>query len=128
MGTRFSRRSLLFAGISGAAATLLPRGARAFGESSRLSYALLRHAGRWDPRPDALPRLAWEVARRTSIETTPVTKPLGAADPELFRHPFLVLASDAAVPPLREAEVAGLRRYLRYGGLLLVDAASCAPG
>jgi hypothetical protein len=128
MGTRFSRRSLLLAGISGAAANLLPRGARAFGEASRLSYALLRHAGRWDPRPDALPRLAWEVAKRTSIDTTPLVKPLGPADPELFRHPFAVLASDQAVPPLGEAEVAGLRRYLSYGGFLLLDDATGVRG
>jgi hypothetical protein len=128
MGTRFSRRGLLLAGISGAAATLLPRDARAFGESSRLSFALLRHAGRWDPRPDALPRLAWEIAKRTSIDTTPLVKPLGAADPELFRHPFAVLASDQAVPGLGQAEIAGLRRYLSYGGFLLLDDATGVRG
>lgn len=128
MGTRFSRRGLLLAGVSGAAAALVPRRARAFGESSRLSFALLRHGGRWDPRPDALPRLAWEVAKRTSIDTTPAVRPLGPADPELFRHPFAVLASDQAVPALGDAEVAGLRRYLSYGGFLLLDDATGTRG
>ena len=123
-----SRRGLIFAGFAGAVAALLPRRARAFGEASRLAFALLRHGGRWDPRPDALPRLAWEVAKRTSIDTTPVVTPLGAADPDLFRHPFAVLASDAAVPALGEAEVAGLRRYLSYGGFLLIDDASGTRG
>ncbi|GAC1342550.1 MAG: hypothetical protein NVSMB23_15390 [Myxococcales bacterium] len=126
MGTRLSRRGFLVAGVSGAAAALLPGRARAFGERSRLSFALLRHGGRWDPRPDALPRLAWEVAKRTSIDTTPAVARLGPADPELFRHPFAVLASDQAVPALGEAEVAALRRYLSYGGLLLLDDATGA--
>ncbi|HXN81567.1 MAG TPA: DUF4159 domain-containing protein [Myxococcales bacterium] len=128
MRARFSRRALLLAGLAGAAGAVLPRRARAFGEASRLSFALLRHGGRWDTRPDALPRLAWEVARRTSIDTTPTVRSLGAADPELFRHPFAVLASDAAVPALGEAEAAGLRRYLSYGGFLLVDDASGVRG
>jgi hypothetical protein len=128
MRSSVSRRGLLRAGLAFAGAALLPRGARAFGEASRLSFALLRHGGRWDPRPDGLPRLAWEVAKRTSIDTTPTVRPLGAADPELFRHPFAVLASDAAVPTLGDAEVAGLRRYLSYGGLLLLDDASGLRG
>src|ERR1700738_1839335 len=124
MRARCSRRALLLAGLAGAAGAVLPRRARAFGEASRLSFALLRHGGRWDTRPDALPRLAWEGARRTSIDTPPTGRSRGAAAPELFRPPFAVLASDAAVPALGEAEAAGLRRYLSYGGFLLVDDAS----
>lgn len=128
MQRRPTRRLVLLAALSGAARLLLPRPAQAFGEASRLSFALLRHGGRWDPRPDGLPRLSWEIAKRTSIETTPAVQALGAADPELFRHPFAVLASDGPVPALGEAEVAGLRRFLSYGGFLLVDDASGGRG
>ncbi len=110
------------------AALLLPRAARAFGDSSRLQFALLRHGGRWDVRPDGLPRLAWEISRRTSIDTAPATRPLGLADPELFHHPFAVLSSDQAIPLPSDVELAGLRRYLSYGGFLLVDDASASPG
>jgi len=124
---RPSRRQLLFGGLAAACAALLPRRARAFGEPSRLSFALLRHGGRWDVRPEGLPRLSWEVSRRTSIDTSPQVRPLGPADPELFRHPFAVLSSDQAVPMPSEAELAGLRRYLTYGGFLLVDDASATP-
>jgi hypothetical protein len=100
----------------------------AFGDASRLIFAQLRLGGRWDPRPDGLPRLAWEVAKRTSIDTSPVVRALGAADPDLFRHPFAVLSSDAALPPLADVEVSALRRYLSYGGFLLVDDASAQSG
>src|SRR5205085_7123150 len=51
----------------------------AFGEQARFSFAQIRHAGRWDPRPDGLSRLAWEIAKRTSIETSPVVKAMGLA-------------------------------------------------
>ena len=122
------RRGLLRAGLLGGLAALLPRRAAAFGDAARLVFAQVRHAGRWDPRPDGLPRLAWEISRRTSIETSPAVKPVSLSDPDLFRTPLAILSSDAAVPALSDAELAGLRRYLSYGGLLLCDDASAQPG
>ena len=118
----WSRRTLLKVALG--AGLLWPLRARAFGEASRLVFAQIRHGGRWDPRPDGLPRLAWEVAKRTSIETSPIVRALSAADPELFRYPFAVLSSDVVLPPMADAEVSALRRYLSYGGFLLVDDAS----
>jgi hypothetical protein len=123
---RCSRRALLRAAVASALA--LPARSLAFGDAARLTFALLRTNGRWDPRPDALPRLAWEVSKRTSIETTPLTKALSPGDPELFHFPFAVIASDAAIPPLADAEVSALRRYLSYGGFLLVDDSSAQSG
>src|SRR5256714_15225161 len=108
----WSRRTLLKAAL--AAGLSWPLRARAFGEASRLVFAQLRHAGRWDPHPDGLPRLAWEVAKRTSIETSPVVKALAPSDPELFRYPFAVLSSEAAVPALADAEGSSLRRLLSF--------------
>jgi hypothetical protein len=125
---RPTRRKFLKLALAGGLFALLPKAARAFGDASRLSFALLRHAGRYDIRPDGLPRLSWEISRRTSIDTTPAVKPLGLNDPELFLHPFAVLSSDQAVPMPSDAELAGLRRYLSYGGFLLVDDASSGPG
>src|SRR5919109_1658003 len=122
----WSRRTLLKA--ARAAGAPWPRRARAFGDASRLVFAQIRHNGRWDPRPDGLPRLAWEVAKRTSIETSPIVRALSAADPALFRYPFAVISSDAALPSMADAEVASLRRYLSYGGFLLVDDASALSG
>jgi hypothetical protein len=107
---------------------LAARRALAFGDEARMTFAQLRHGGRWDPRPDGLSRLAWEIARRTSIETSPVVKPIGIADPDLFRYPFAVLSSDGGFPSPADNEIAELRRYLSYGGFLFVDDASGQRG
>ena len=102
--------------------------ALAFGDEARLMFAQVRHGGRWDPRPDGLSRLSWEIARRTSIETAPVVKAIGLADPELYRYPFAVLSSDQGFPAPAENEIAQLRRYLSYGGFLFIDDASASRG
>jgi hypothetical protein len=107
---------------------LAARRSLAFGDAARLTFAQVRHGGRWDPRPDGLSRLAWEIAKRTSIETSPAVKAIALADPELFRFPFAVLSSDQALPPPGDNEIAELRRYLSYGGFLLVDDASGTRG
>lgn len=118
-----SRRQLL-----GLPLLLAATRAFGFGEQARLQFAQIRHGGKWDPRPDGLARLAWEVSKRTSIETSPVVKALGLADPDLFRFPFAVLSSDGGFPAPAENEVAELRRYLSYGGFLFVDDASGTRG
>ena len=118
-----TRRTLLGLGL-----LLAARRAFAFGDQARLTFAQVRHGGRWDPRPDGLSRLAWEIAKRTSIETSPVVKPIGLADPDLFRYPFAVLSSDQGFPAPAENEIAELRRYLSYGGFLFVDDASATRG
>src|SRR4030088_2478687 len=118
-----SRRTLLGVGLA-----LAARRALAFGEAAPLSFAQIRHRGRWDPRPDGLSRLAWEIAKRTSIETSPAIKSIALADPELFRYPFAVLSSDQAVPPPADHEVAELRRYLSHGGFPPLDDPRANPG
>jgi hypothetical protein len=115
------RRDLLKAGLFTAAATLLPRTARAFGESELVQPGLVRHAGNWEARSSGLRRLAWEVSTRTSVQCLPSVKPLALTDPELFRTPLIYLSSDGALPAFTAAEVAGLRRYLTYGGLLIAE-------
>ncbi len=111
-------------------ALLTSRGgnAFAFGDATRLVFAHIRHAGRWDPHPGALHRLAWEIDKRTSIDVSLEPRPMGLADPDLFRVPFCVLTSDDALPPFADAELANLRRLLSYGGLLLIDNARGQPG
>ena len=118
-----SRRTLLALPLLFAA-----RRALAFGEQARFAFAQVRHAGRWDVRPDGLSRLSWEISKRTSIETSPVVKAIGLSDPDLFRYPFTVLSSDQAVPAPADNEIAELRRYLSYGGFLFVDDASATRG
>lgn len=100
---------------------------RAFA-SSDFTFAQLKTGGRWDLRPDALRRLAWEVRQRTSIETMPEPVALTASDPKLFRYPFLYWGGEGEQPPFTDDEVRRLRRYLSYGGSLLIDSAEAEPG
>jgi hypothetical protein len=108
---------------------LLGRGRRAlaFGDTSKLVFGQVRHDGGDNPRPHALRRLAWELIERTSIEAIPQALMLSLADPEIFQHPFLYLAGQGAFPLPGEAELRALRRFLTYGGFLLIDSADGTP-
>lgn len=101
--------------------------AHALGEASAFTFAIVRHGGNYDPRPTGLKRVAWEIVKRTSIEVSLEPKTIDLTDPELFKHPFLVLAGDGDFPPFNDAEREALRRHLTFGGFLLVDDASGMP-
>lgn len=116
------RRQFLKLIGAGAGLTLLPASARAFGDSSKFIPAIARHGGNWNARPNALRRLCWEIAGRTSVEIFPEARPFALSDRGLFRFPFLYFGGEGDFPPLSEAEVINLRRYLTYGGFLLGDA------
>jgi hypothetical protein len=123
-----SRRAIL-TGVGASAVTLLgSRFSGAAGDRSTFRFARLSLPGLPDPRPSALRRLSWEVVRRTSIVTDSDPVDVRPADPTLFRHPFLVLAGDHgfALPP--DPDLARLRRYLTYGGFLLIDSAEGRAG
>jgi len=128
MARHLSRRTFLGTLAGAAAAAALPARAGAATAASPVAIGHVQHGGRWNPRPNALRRLGWELARRTSIETTPDAVPLKLDAPGLHRHPWLYLAGDGPMPPLTDAERAALRRHLQYGGFLLVDAADGSEG
>ncbi len=97
--------------------------ARAMGEG--IDIRRVRTAGvQDDARPTAAERLAWEVRKRTSIETklSPTTARLD--DPSIFDTPLLYWAGDRPFSPLSDAEVTGLRRFVEYGGFVIVDDAT----
>jgi hypothetical protein len=122
------RREFLKLGLHLGLAAAAPRAAGAVAESSRLTIGHVEHGGRWNPRPTALRRLGWEIARRTSIETANDAVPVRLGAPGLHRTPMLYLSGDGPLPPFGEDEIAGLRRHLLYGGFLLVDAADASDG
>jgi len=111
-----------------AAWAALPGRARAFGDTAKLTIGQIQHRGRWNPRPGAIRRLGWELARRTSIDPAPDAVPVRLDRPGLHRHPMLYLAGEGPLPPLAETERSALRRHLQFGGLLLVDAADGSDG
>jgi hypothetical protein len=120
------RRDFLRAMALGAAGAAWPRHARAFGDTSRLVFAVGRHDGAWDRRSSGLRRLAFEIGTRTSISTLPREQSFELGSPELFHHPFLYLTGDAPLAPLPDAHVENLRRWLTYGGFLLCDGEDAA--
>lgn len=122
-----ARRDLL-AGLLGAGLLLGARAGFAMGEASRLRLPRLRLPDLPDPRPTAWRRLAWELERRTSLITTPDPLELPLASPELFRHPLAVLSGARAFAMPSEADTVRLRRYLTFGGCLLVDSAEGRAG
>ncbi len=106
-------------------AAMAPRAARALGESSLFEVRAVDYdGGNANPRPTAPRRLAWEVRKRTSIDVQLEPGRSRLDDPSIFEHPFLYWSGDAAFDPLSEREVIGLRRFVRFGGFVLVDDAA----
>ncbi len=118
----FSRRDFLSFVALGAAGLPAAR-ALAFGEAGKIVFGQLRHGGTEVPRAHALRRLAFELMDRTSLDVAPVARPVDLEGPELFELPFLYLAGSGAFPELSARASAALRRYLVYGGFLLLDSA-----
>ena len=97
----------------------------AFGEAGTVDVRSLDYHGGSDaPRPQAAQRLAWEVRQRTSVETRSHPTRVRLDDPALFETPFLYWSGDQAFPPLSEREVMGLRRFVDFGGFVLIDDAA----
>jgi len=126
--SRVSRRALLRAGAGAALVAGWGRPAGAIGERSLFRFARAVLPGLPDPRPTALARLAWEVVRRTSVQTTSDPVQLRLADPNLFHHPFLVLSGDRAFALPSDGDIARLRRFITYGGFLLIDSSEGRAG
>jgi len=96
----------------------------ALGDDTRVEITGLSLAGLPEPLPTARRRLAWEVHRRTSVETAPTPRRVQPSDPAFFDSPLLYLAGEQAFEPLPEADVAALRRFLSLGGMLIIDDSS----
>ncbi len=112
----------IFVGGSG---WLRPEAVRALGADEGVEIRRVR-VGSFDEdaRPGAAQRIAWEVRKRTSIETVLEPSTVRFDDPSIFKTPFLYWSGDRAFPALSQAELKGLRRFVEYGGFLLIDDAS----
>jgi hypothetical protein len=123
---RLTRRNLLLG--TAALVPLLSQRASAFGEKSRFIPAIVKHGGSWDVRINGLRRIVWELQRRTSVEVLPEARPCLLSSAEIFEYPFLYFGGEGGFPPLADAEVENLRRYLTYGGFMLADANDGSDG
>jgi uncharacterized protein DUF4159 len=124
---RLERRALA---LGLAAAALAPRRAGAFGESgafrARLLVAGSGHTD--DARVQGASRWVSELVRRTSAPGRQSPERVEADRPALFREPFVVWCGSDDTGPLSSSEVKGLERFLRLGGMLVVDDSEPANG
>jgi hypothetical protein len=125
-----TRRGILAGGAAAAAATLaLPRRARAIGPGSKFRFGQLQlgSGSSWNPRPTALRRLGWEIQKRTSIEVELEPMIVTPTSDSLHQAPFLYLAGDRELTlpssAAGAAAIEALRRFLTFGGFLLIDSA-----
>ncbi|MEM9190127.1 MAG: DUF4159 domain-containing protein [Myxococcota bacterium] len=105
---------------------LLPLPVFAIGEGSQFDVRQVLIDDLPAPRPLAPRRLGWEVRKRTSVETRLSPSRARLDDPTIFDTPFLYWSGDTSFEPLSEGELRGLRRFVEFGGFVLIDDAS--PG
>jgi hypothetical protein len=117
-----SRRQL-FAGGAAAAALLLARRAGAIGPGTKFRFGQLAMGSGSTPRPTALKRLAWEIEKRTSIDVELDPAVVTPTSDTLHETPFLYLAGERELEMPSAAGIEALRRFLTFGGFLLIDSA-----
>ncbi|HEY7491500.1 MAG TPA: DUF4159 domain-containing protein [Candidatus Tectomicrobia bacterium] len=102
--------------------TMLAPRAEALPASNTVMLAQLEYrGGQWDPRPLATMPLMQEVRLRTSVETRDERQVVTLRDPALFSYPFLYMTGERSFTPFSDEELVILRRYLLFGGMLLID-------
>ena len=108
------------------AAALLPRKASANHPQEKrptqFVFAQIKYrGGDWNPHPLAVTPLMEELMVRTSVEAATVRHEVTLTDRDLFNYPFLYITGKYEFEPFTAEEVEVLRRFLSYGGFLLVD-------
>jgi len=118
--TSFSRRKALLAGI---AALTSARPARAFGDVGSFDPRVIVAGGKRLGAPRSTAPSAWsmELISRTSAPARLVPREVGLDRPELCSEPFALWAGDSDVGSLSVAERRGLAKFIRLGGVLVVD-------
>jgi hypothetical protein len=97
--------------------------ARAFGQTGTFNPRLLTAGG---AKPDsarmtAPAHWAWQLVRRTSAPARLVPGQVAADAAALLSEPFALWAGSGELSALSGPELRGLERFLRLGGVLLVD-------
>jgi len=111
--------------LVGAAALFAARRARAIGPGSKFRIAQLQlgAGSSWNPRPTALRRLGWEIQKRSSIEVELEPAIVTPTSEGLHETPFMYLTGERAFELPSTAGIEALRRYLTFGGFLVIDSA-----
>ncbi|MGE0547875.1 MAG: DUF4159 domain-containing protein [Kofleriaceae bacterium] len=124
--TRLTRRGLLGGGLA-VAASLIARRTHALGPGSKFRFGQLQLAtsggAPGGPRPNALRRLSWEIEKRTSIDIDLQPSIVTPTSDVLHETPFLYLVGDRDLGLPSASGLEALRRFLTFGGFLLIDSA-----
>lgn len=83
-----------------------------------VNLARIKYAGNWDPEPFAWTRFANWFARQSGYRL--VVQTVGASDLDPRQFPIASLTGTSRWNAT-DAEVAGLKKYVESGGLLLID-------
>ena len=122
-----TRRDFIrFLSRSAVAAGLLPRNAEANHPKDKrpiqFVFAQLKYrGGDWNPHPLAVTPLMEELMLRTSVEAAIEKHEVSLTDRDLFNYPFLYMTGKYEFDPFTQEEIEILRRFLSYGGFLLID-------
>jgi len=117
--------ALLAVACACAALASRPRSASAIGQLTAIDIRSVEYGGsRSAPRATATQRLAWEVRQRTSVETRLEPTRVRLDDARVFETPLLYMSGADAFAPLSEAEVTGLKRFVEFGGTVVIDDAA----
>lgn len=84
--------------------------------------------GQQEPRPNARQRFAWALRKRTSIETVLRPGRTRLDEPGLFDSPLLYWSGEGGFAELSDAEISGLRRFVEFGGFVIIDDAHPEEG
>ena len=107
-------------------AGLLPKAANASHPDDKrhlqFVFAQIRYrGGDWNPHPLAVTPLMGELMARTSVEAATARHEIALTDRDLFNYPFLYMTGKYEFDPFSAEETENLRRFLSYGGFLLLD-------
>src|SRR6266576_2450126 len=83
--------------------------------------------GDWNPHPLSVTPLMEELMARTSVEAASARREVTLGDGDLFNYPFLYLAGRYEFDPFSQEEIETLRRFLTYGGFLLINDGPSTP-
>ena len=89
------------------------------GPNTAPGYGQWKRLGWWVDFPDADLNLSFRLQQMTSMKVDPDGRTLKLNDPAIHEFPFLFMEHPGYMQ-LREPEVAGLRKYLHAGGVLVV--------
>ncbi len=125
---RLSRFSLVLVLVAIVLLSLVPKGARAFGDVGAFDPRILLTGTQTDAAHATAPgRWSWELVQRTSAPAKLRPTLVRADAAEITHAPFVYWSGTTALAPLTSAELAGLHRFFALGGIMFVDDAGVGP-